>query len=340
MKIFRQDFFFSLIFLSAVTVVPMTVLSAEHIDPSIQPSIMAPDAPVSVSVGEELRLRIVATQPDGIVPAMYTEFMPETSHFMDNGDGTRTLVWRPIPRNIGVNRATIIAISAQDSTVRTTRDIDITVLPAIVTGSRLRIIAPEERPVRPAEEIAVRVVALDSSGEVPSLYITESSAGNRNITFDDNGDGSRTLRWRAPNEFSDGGALGLSFVFEFVAVAASNPTVVAIHILELPFVREDDLVQLPPDIPALLLPSIVSGVAGETITFRVSAVTPSGVVANLRVDPVQRGITFSDNGDGTRTFSWATEDTDSGEWIFTFTAEDPATGSVGDDSLVITLVSD
>lgn len=290
----------------------------------------------TIVVGEQLNLLVIARQPNGEVPGLATAFRPSDSNFRDNGDGTRTLQWRAGVEDIGINRITFTAISSQLSSSTATLDVDVTVLPAISSAQQLRIIAPAERPVRPGEEIALRIVALDDSGQIPALFITEDSLRD-GATFDDNGDGSRTLRWRAPDTFTTGGGISVSFIFEIVAVSASVPGLIVLEELELPFIRADDPSAPFMAVPALILPSNISGFAGDDISFQVAATTPSGEVANLRVEPLSAGITFSDNGNGTRTFSWLTEATDTGEWMFTFYAEDPADGGVSEQSVSITV---
>jgi len=89
------------------------------------------------------------------------------------------------------------------------------------------------------------------------------------------------------------------------------------------------------ELPALILPTVTAVEAGGRIMFRVAAATASGQVPNLRVSPLFEGVSFEDNGDGTRTFDWTTSAFDAGEWPFIFTAEDPADGETVEEVVVI-----
>ena len=64
------------------------------------------------------------------------------------------------------------------------------------------------------------------------------------------------------------------------------------------------------------------GAEGETIAFTVTASDPDGTTPSLDATGLPSGATFTDNGNGTGLFSWATDFDDEGEYDVTFSASD------------------
>ncbi len=79
---------------------------------------------------------------------------------------------------------------------------------------------------------------------------------------------------------------------------------------------------------------------GALLEFTVTASDPDGTTPTLSADipaaPVASGATFTDNGDGTGTFSWTPAVGDVGDHDVTFTASD---GSLSDDEVVTITVN-
>ncbi|MBD3404411.1 DUF4397 domain-containing protein, partial [candidate division GN15 bacterium] len=61
---------------------------------------------------------------------------------------------------------------------------------------------------------------------------------------------------------------------------------------------------------------------GETLEFTVNATDPDGTIPALSAPSIPDGASFSDNGDGSGTFSWATEAGDAGTYEAIFAATD------------------
>ena len=284
--------------------------------------------------GQLIEFRVAASQAGIEPPWISTDFFDFGSRLSDNGDGTRTFSWRSGPEDIGQHVVSFLARNSNDPTVQSTMDVVINVLPVLNTGPDLRIIAPDNYPIEPGQFVSIRILAVDSSGEVPSLWINEEFQGND--TLDDNGDGTRTYNWQVPETITSG-PFGLSFETEFLAASASNPDVVVTHSLFLDFIPDEAVTDEVTLTPSLILPTVTAVAAGERIAFRVAGITPSGQVANLRVSPLFEGVSFEDNGDGTRTFIWMTSPVDAGDWPFVFSAEDPADRSITEETVVISV---
>jgi len=287
----------------------------------------------NVDAGQTLEIRVEASVEGDQPPWLSTDFFNFRAGFRDNGDGTRTLRWRTRVEDIGEHIITFVARNPFDTTLLSSIDVVVNVLPVLDTGPDLRVIAPEDSPFTPGELVSFRIQAIDSSGEVPALFLTDDSM-RAGATLTDNGDGSRTFTWQAPETINVGGAISISYMFEMVAVSAADPTQVVIHEMWLNYSPGMEAPAMD-ELPALILPTVTAEEAGGRIMFRVAAATASGQVPNLRVSPLFEGVSFEDNGDGTRTFDWTTSAFDAGEWPFIFTAEDPADGETVEEVVVI-----
>jgi len=75
----------------------------------------------------------------------------------------------------------------------------------------------------------------------------------------------------------------------------------------------------PPTLPPI---DDITVFVGEQVSLRVTPEDPDGVVPSLRVIDIPAGAMFSDNGDGTRTFKWLPQSTDTGSYKVVFEAID------------------
>lgn len=324
-SLYRYLFIFSLLVHAAVS----TVAAAS-------------DTPVFVAIpeqnidaGQKLEFVVAATVEGDQPPWLSTDFFTFSSGFRDNGDGTRAFRWFTKVEDIGQHIVTFVARNPFDPTIQSSIDVVVNVLPVLDTGPDLRVIAPDEISIMPGELVSFRVQAIDSSGAVPSLYLSDEYS-REGATLADNGDGTRTFSWQVPETINLGGAIGVAYPFEIVAVSATDPDRVVIHEFYLDYSPGFELPEMN-SFPALILPAVTAVAAGDRIVFRVAAATASGEVPNIRVMPLFEGVTFDDNGDGTRTFAWTTSPVDGGDWPFVFVAEDPADGTSVEEVVVISV---
>lgn len=92
------------------------------------PTISTTTNPV-IRLGDTLRLRVAATDPDGSVPSL--NLKPDNTVnpppiLPDNGDGTRSLVWTPVAA--GIQEFEIIATDAVDTAINVNETVTVTVL--------------------------------------------------------------------------------------------------------------------------------------------------------------------------------------------------------------------
>lgn len=161
----------------------------------------------TVRAGEYLELVLTAVSSSAIAPSVTVGEIPAGMRISGPGNGQLLLTWR-VPENADMRSIVeLIAIDAMDRSLRSIQELVITVASGPVPESSVpegnpqtdtTSSAPEFRPVpvadvRIGEELSVRIQADDADGFPPALIVVNSPA---TATFLDNGDGTRTFRWR------------------------------------------------------------------------------------------------------------------------------------------------
>jgi len=132
---------------------------------------------VRIAAGDILELRFVPRDPEGDLPGMFPQELPEGATFNDNFDGTRTLRWQPLQGDIGITSFTAVAIDPLVSTYRSSQ----TVLIAVdepADPSSIPNVAPQIRPVTPytvrqGDPVSIFIVGVDRNGTVPSIELQD-----------------------------------------------------------------------------------------------------------------------------------------------------------------------
>ncbi len=136
---------------------------------------------VRVEAGQILELRFVPRDPEGELPGMFAQELPEGATFDDNFDGTRTLQWQPLQADVGITAFTAVAIDPLVSTYRSSQ----TVLIAVDEPSdpaTIPNVAPRIRPVTPytvrvGDPVSIFVVGVDLNGTTPDIELLNPPAG-------------------------------------------------------------------------------------------------------------------------------------------------------------------
>jgi len=175
----------------------------------------------SVMVGERLSIPVIAIDPDGFVPSIFSNNLPLGASLDDNGDGTRALNWVPEPTQLGLHTVELIVQDAIDLSLTTTQSWVFEVIDQTVDTAPLFATSDQAAPMNqapffpniPAQQViagqqfVLRVRPIDPEGIAPHLQLENSLEGAR---FGDDGDGGRTLLW-TPNE-EDMGVVTLRFI--------------------------------------------------------------------------------------------------------------------------------
>ena len=152
---------------------------------------------VRIEAGQELELRFVPRDPDGGLPGMFSQRLPEGASFEDNFDGTKSLRWQPFQADIGVLDFSVVAIDPVASGYRTSQTVLIAV-DAPADPSSVPNIAPGIQPidaytVRVGDPVAIELVGSDRNGTQPSIELLDPPA-DATLTLDPRDDDRAMLR--------------------------------------------------------------------------------------------------------------------------------------------------
>lgn len=161
---------------------PAIILTPESVDPdSNGPPYFVNLNDVEAVVGEMLVLRIKPRDPDGDVPGMFTESLPETAQFIDNFDGSKSLHWRPLQPDEGIHEFTVTATDPAEPFYRTERTVRIRVsMPA--DESTIVNLPPGINKIRKTmarvnDPVVAYIKVTDPNGTIPSLEIVNGPPG-------------------------------------------------------------------------------------------------------------------------------------------------------------------
>ncbi len=149
---------------------------------------------VRVEAGQLLEIRYVPRDPEGELPGMFSQGLPEGATFDDNFDGTKSLRWQTYQADIGITKFVVVAVDPQDSEYRSSQAILIAVDPPSDPAS-VPNIAPSIQPiarytVRAGDPVSVFIIGTDRNGTTPSIELVDPPA-NAILTPD-----ARTPEWQ------------------------------------------------------------------------------------------------------------------------------------------------
>ena len=351
----------------------------------------------TLSPGELFYFKVRAEDDDGPVPGLFMTGGPVGSEFVDNGDGTRVFRWTPRASQLGEHRLLVVAVDALDSSLRFSQEVFLTVSSSSTIDQALSpaVTNPPEHVFDNAtadqstesqqqavdgnfpprielestrfnlvggETFILRIKATDVDGAVPGLIAHAMPAG---ATFDDNGDGSRSIRW-TPEVWQSGhfeivvvaadaqrNSLRVQKVIELDVIPGSSVATAAAESNQniSPLVTELaqnplPVAQTPVPVMPNSTPQVVSAdgsgnrapyfegltnqvvALGQTLEFVVAPKDPDGDVPGMFPDRLPARSSFKDNFDGTRTLSWRPFPVDTGDFWITFTALDSRDSSI------------
>ena len=162
---------------------PDPVVNApEDLDVSVnQPPFFDGLSNVDVLAGQSVEIVYLPQDPEGELPGMFPEKLPQGSTFEDNLDGSKTFRWIPLQKNVGITRFTVTALDPADAQYRTSQSVLIRVsLPDDL--STIPNVAPTLDPVRPHtvrvdDPVVVELKGIDLNGSVPTIEVPELPEG-------------------------------------------------------------------------------------------------------------------------------------------------------------------
>ncbi len=290
-------------------VVAITVLESGN-----QAPVLAAIGPKSTTENILLTFGVSAGDPDGQTPVLTTSTLPTGATFVDNGNGTGTFSWTPTFTQAGAHNVTFYAA---DGALLDSEVVAITVIDAGNQAPVLAAIGPKST----TENILLTfgVSASDPDETTPALSAANLPTG---ASFTDNGDGTGTFTWTPT--FAQAGAYDVTFT-------ASDGSLTDQEIVNITVTEAGN------QAPVLAAIGPKSTTEDVLLTFGVSASDPDGTTPALTATGLPTGASFTDNGDGTGTFSWTPSFTQAGVYSVTFAASD---GSLTDQEIVSITVSE
>ncbi len=271
--------------------------------------------PQSITEGILLTIPVNSTDPDGTIPVLTSSTLPLGANFIDNGDGSASFTWTPTFLQSGVYN---VSFFATDGILRDTQAVVITVNDA---GNQLPVLAAiGPRNVTEGILLTIATSATDAEGQIVDLTTGVLPSG---ASFVDNNNGTGTFSWTPL--FNQAGAYSVTFRATDDSLAVDSE-VVSITV-------NDAGNQLP----------ILAAIGGRSIpensllSFSVSATDPDSTIPALTTSALPLGANFSDNGNGTGSFSWTPGFTQAGSYPVTFYASD---GVVIDSELITITVTE
>ena len=134
-----------------------------------------------ILAGEILTVRFQPADPDGGLPGMFPEELPEGSSFDDNFDGTKSFVWQPLQGDVGIREFTVVALDPLNSLYRTRRTIrikiDLPADPSNIPNKAPRIEEFVPHTVRVNDPVVIELKGLDLNDTIPILTIPDLPPG-------------------------------------------------------------------------------------------------------------------------------------------------------------------
>jgi hypothetical protein len=284
------------------------IVTVSIVESGNQTPVLAAIGPQTTTEGVTLNFAVSATDPDGTNPSLTTTALPTGASFTDNGDGTGDFVWTPDFTQSGGYAVTFVA---SDGVADDSESVTITVIEAGNQAPVLAAIGSKSTPE--GSNLNFSVSATDPDSTTPALTAAPLPGG---ATFTDNGDGTGTFDWSP--DFAQSGVYNITF--RASDGGASDSEVVTIVINE-------SGNQTP------VLAAIGPQATNENVqlTFGVSATDPDGTTPALTTVGLPTGASFTDNGNGTGSFDWTPDFTQSGSYQVTFIASD----GIASDSEVV-----
>ncbi len=136
---------------------------------------------VEVFAGSFLELVLRPLDPDGGIPGMFPEALPEGAQYIDNFNGTRTLRWRPLEPDVGFHSFRITAIDPVEPAYRVEQTVLIKVTlpsdPSSIINLPPAVNAVRDHTVRLGDPVVVQIKGTDPNGTYPSLELQNAPAG-------------------------------------------------------------------------------------------------------------------------------------------------------------------
>ncbi|MCH7948403.1 MAG: tandem-95 repeat protein, partial [candidate division Zixibacteria bacterium] len=290
-------------------IVTITVNDAGNLPP-----VLNPIGAQSTTENVLLSFGVSATDIES-TPVLTTSALPTGAVFIDNGNGTGDFDWTPTFLQSGSYNVTFYA--TDDSTAVDSEIVTITVNDGGNQAPVLAIIGAQSTTENVVLTFGVSATDIES---IPSLTATGLPTG---ASFTDNADGTGSFSWTP--DFLQSGTYNVTFTGTDDS-SATDFEIVTITVIE-----------AGNQLPVLAAIGAQSTTENVNLAFGVSA-TDIESIPSLTATGLPTGASFTDNLDGTGSFSWTPDFLQSGTYNVTFTATDDS--SATDFEVVTITVTD
>jgi len=272
-------------------------------------------APIGPQAGEETHPLNIAVSAGDVesTPALTTSTLPTGATFVDHGDGTGDFDWTPDTTQAGDH--IVVFYATDDSSAVDSESVTISIAQKSNEPPILASIGDQSTTENVPLSFAVSATDVEST---PALTTTTLPSG---ATFTDHGDGTGSFDWMPT--FLQAGNYPVTF-YATDDSSAVDSEAITITVLEAG--------NQPPVLASIGDQSTTENV---NLSFPLSATDAESTPA-LSISSLPDGALLTDNGDGTGSFDWTPDYTQSGVWVLTFYATDDSS-AVDSEAVTITV---
>lgn len=259
----------------------------------------------TVIAGNTLILPVSSRDPNGTIPVLTAQNLPQGATFASAGNGTGVFTWPTKASDAGNHPG--ITILATDSVTPTLKYKAVFPVNVISVGFAPVLNPIGSKTVQEGTSLQFTVTATDPDSGPPTLSVIGLPIG---ATFINNGNGSGTFNWTPAAGASANSPYSTTFM-------ASDGTHSVTEIVQI-------TVQSPNRAPQIAAIGNKTVAEGQQLQFVVTATDPDGTVPTLSGQSIPPGANFVLNGNGTGTFTWTPDYTAaaSSPYTVTFVASD------------------
>ncbi len=282
--------------------------------PTSNPPVIQTIGDKSVTVAQQLAFTVTATDSDGPAPLVITlrsssPALPAGATFTDNGNGSANFVWTPQQGDQG---SYLVKFRARDDGGAGTLS-EQTITITVIANQAPVLDEIVDRNVVARTPLSFAVSSTDTDGPAPiALTIAASTPSPPpSAVLTDFGDGTGSFDWTPANAHEGSYAVTVRATDGAGAFSEESFTI------DVQDNAPPELASIPP----------VSVMRGNTISFNVSATdgdgpSPIDLTIASSSPSLPPSASFTDNGNGTGSFSWPTVAGDAGTYNVTFRATD------------------
>ncbi|MCH7948734.1 MAG: hypothetical protein IIC66_13150, partial [candidate division Zixibacteria bacterium] len=275
-----------------------------------QPPVLATIGSKSVTEGANLSFGVSSVDPDSTTPALSTSTLPSGAVFSDNADGTADFSWTPTFTQSG---SYFVIFYATDGVATDSEIVSFTINEAGNQAPELTAIGSQS--VTEGINLNFAVSATDPDSTIPTLSTSSLPSG---AVFTDNGDGTASFDWTP--SFVQSGVYNVTFLTTDGALSDSEVVTITVN-------------EAGNQNPILATIGSQTTTEGANLNFSVSATDVDGTTPLLSTSSLPTGAVFIDNGDGSGSFDWTPDFTQSGSYFVIFYASD----GISSDSEIVSI---